>query len=293
MKSGGVTVALLLATSLVGVARLQPRLARAVHEVKAGSDVYLLPPPSELRVMSLGYHAAAADGMWAKLIVEYGTHWAEKRAWSDANKYMEAILAFDPQYPLVYKYAETLIMYHPPVGTLDDFHVAVAMLERGTRERPYDADVWLNYGQLLAFASTTWVKDGPALSAYRAEGARAIVHAVELGADPDRSISAATLLSRYGQRDAAIRELERAYALADDDLQRVNIAQKLAVLDASPDKDEIERTMRTIEARWRDEFNFLARDAYLLLGPITSPFRCAGRAADGCPRSWNDVVDAR
>jgi tetratricopeptide (TPR) repeat protein len=292
MTRGPLWVGLLLATSLLGVARLQPRLAAQVHEVKQGTDVYLLPPPSEIRALSLGYRAAAADGTWAKLIVEYGTHWAEKRTFEDAPKYMEAILALDPAYPLVYKYAETLIVFRPPVGTLKDWYVARAMLERGTRERPYDADVWLHYGQFLAFAAPTWVKDQAELDRYREEGARAIVHAVELGADPDRSITAATLLSRYGKRDAAINELRRAFVLADDDEGRRQIAQKLAVLGATPDREEIEHDMRAIESRWRDEFGFLSRGSYMLLGPMTDPVRCAGRpTAAECPRTWTDVLE--
>ena len=292
MKGGSLLVGLLLATSILGVARMQPRLAARVHDVKLDTGIYMLPPPRELRTMSLGYRAATADAVWAMLIVAYGTHWAEHRQFDDASKYMEAILALDPTYPLVYKYAETLVVYHPPVGTLKDWHVARGFLERGTRERPYDSEVWLHYGQFLAFTPQQFITDTAEIDRYREEGARAIVHAVELGADPDRSISAATLLSKYGQRDAAIRQLKRAYVLTDDDAGRNEIARKLAVLDATQDKDAIEQDMRIIEMRWRDEFNFLSRDAYMLIGPITEPARCAGRAATGCPRTWNEALEA-
>jgi UPF0716 family protein affecting phage T7 exclusion len=61
VKGGALTIALLVATSAIGVARLQPRLAARVHDVKARDDVYVLPRPNEIRAMSLGYHAAAAD----------------------------------------------------------------------------------------------------------------------------------------------------------------------------------------------------------------------------------------
>jgi hypothetical protein len=291
MTRGAVFVGLLLATSVLGVARLQPRLAARVHEVKLESDVYLLPPPNELRVLSLGYRAAVADATWAKLIVEYGTHWSEHRPFEDAPKYMEAILALDSTYPLVYKYAETLIVYRPPVGTLKDWYLARTFLERGTRERPYDSEVWLHYGQFLAFTSASFVTDTAELDTYREQGARAIVRAVELGADADRTITAATLLSRYGKRDAAIRDLTRAYVLADSDHDREEIAHKLAILGATPDRDEVEHNRRVIESRWRDELNFVSRDAYMLMGPLNPPARCAGRATSSeCPRDWNDVL---
>ena len=288
---GALAVVLLLATSVLGVARLQPRLAARVHDVKLNDDVYVLPRPSELRAMSLGYRAAAADAIWAKLLVEYGTHWHERRSFTDAPKYMDAILALDPKYPLVYRYAETLIVYRPPRGTREDWFIAKEYLERGLRERPTDSDVWLHYGQFLAFSSPTFfIDDKEMLDKFRHEGAQAIVRAVELGADADRSIAAATLLSKYGERDAAIRQLRRAYALTDVEADREQIGRKLAVLEATAERDAAERDMRVIESRWRTEFNFLSRDAYLLLGPLTDPLRCAGRATADCPRTWNDAI---
>jgi hypothetical protein len=293
MTRGTVLVGLLLVTSVLGVARVQPRLSARVHGVKLEGDVYLLPPPNELRVLTLGYRAAAADALWAKLLVEYGTHWSEHRTFDDAPRYMEAILALDSTYPAVYKYAETLLVYRPPQGTLQDWYLARTFLERGTRERPYDNEVWLHYGQFLAFTSTSFVTDAAELDTYREQGGRAIVRAVELGADPDRSVTAATLLSRYGKRDAAIRGLTRSYVLADNERDREEIARKLAILGATPDREEVEHDMRVIESRWRDEFSFLPRDAYMLLGPMSPPARCAGRPTTAeCPRDWNDVLGA-
>jgi hypothetical protein len=281
-------VALLAVVSALGVARVQPRLASTVHEVKQQGDVYLLPPPSELRAMTLGYHAAAADAIWAKLIVEYGTHWQEKRPFAEAPRYLDAILALEPTYPLVYKYADTLIVYRPPRGTEEDWYTAKTYLERGIRERPWDHEVWLHYGQFLAFMSVTFVTDKQALDGFRRQGAEAIMKAVELGADVDTSLSAATLLNRYGERDAAIRELGRKYALTDDDHEREQIAIKLAQLEATAERDAVERDRRVIEERWRKEYNFLTRDAYLLLGPIPDPLRC-GRDSN-CPRDWNEAL---
>lgn len=295
MTRGALSVALLLGVSVLGVARVQPRLAGQVHEVKQRDDVYLLPPPGELRAMSLGYRAALADAIWAKLIVEYGTHWQEKRPFTDAPRYFDGILALEPSYPLVYKYADTLIVYRPPRGTEEDWYTAKRYLERGLRERPRDHEVWLHYGQFLAFMSISFVTDKQAVDRFRREGAQAIMHAVELGAEPDRSITAATLLGKYGERDAAIRQLRAAYALTDAEWEREQIAKKLMELEASGVKDAAERDMKTIEARWRAELNFLARDAYLMLGPITDPFKCAGPASalsPDCQRNWTDALAA-
>ncbi len=285
---------LLLASSAVAITRLQPRLAARVHEVKLREDVYLLPPPSELRAMTLGYRAAVADAIWAKLIVEYGTHWQEKRAFTEAPRYLDAILALEPTFPLVYKYADTFIVYRPPRGTEEDWYTAKRYLERGLRERAWDHDVWLHYGQFLAFTSLSFVTDKQELEKFRREGAQALVRAVELGADPDRSITAATLLGKYGERDAAIRQLRRAYALTDDAAERAQLDAKLGQLEATAEKDAAQRDMHIIETRWRKEYNFLSRNAYLLLGPITDPIACAGRREAGpeprCARDWNEAL---
>ena len=49
----GVAVALLVA-SIVGVAVTQPRLAATTKSVKQREDVYVLPPPAQLRATETG-----------------------------------------------------------------------------------------------------------------------------------------------------------------------------------------------------------------------------------------------
>jgi hypothetical protein len=290
---GAVVAGLVALGSAAGIGRVQHGLATEVHEVKQRDDVYWLPPPNELRTMTLGYHGASADAVWAKLIVEYGTHWAEKRDFTEGPRYLEAILALEPAYPLVYRYADTLLCFRPLRGTEQDWYTAKGFLERGTRERPSDHEVWLHYGQFLAFTSLTFVSDKKALEKFRVEGARAIMHAVELGADVDRSVSAATILSKFGERDEAVRRLARKMALTDDPQEREELARKLDQLEASAEREAREHDMRVIEERWRSEYSFQKRDGYLLLGPITSPLACAGRGASErpeCPRDWNAAL---
>jgi hypothetical protein len=304
VRSGAAAVALLLAVASAGIARVQPRVAGALHTVNQRDDVFLLPPPGELRVLTLGYHAAAADALWAQLLVEYGTHLQEKRPFGDVTRYLDGILALEPGYDLVYKYADTLLIYHAPVGTEADWYTAKDYLARGTRERPYDHATWLHYGQFLAYASASFVTKSDEVAKFRKEGADAIMHAVDLGADPDRSITAATLQERYGERDEAVRRLSNHYALTDDEHERALIAEKLRQLDDTTRLEAAQRAARAKEARWRKEYRFLTREAYLLVGPIPDPIACAGRrgwagettgAAGGppveCARDWSEAVE--
>ncbi len=282
---------LVAAAAMAVVGLSQPRLAGEVHAVKMRDDVYAFPPPKELRAASLGYRAALADMLWAKLLVEYGMHWSEKRAFLDGPKYLDAILELQPDYPLVYKYVDTLLVYRPPSGGDEsDARLARKYLERGTRERPNDYQVWLEYGQFIAYLGPSWLASDAERETWRHDGALALVHAVELGADPSNSLNAAATLKRFGDRAAAVQQLERAYALTDDPEMRKQIGAKLAALDAAGERERAERNTRVIEGLWRSEYPFLTRTAYLLTGPLIDPVACAGRDAPAsqCSRDWQD-----
>jgi len=287
---------LLLVGALAGIAGMQPWLAKTAHAVREQSDVYPFPPPAQLHAATLGWDAAAADLLWSKLLVEYGTHWSEHRDFEDVPNYVDAILELVPGYEPVYRYVDTMLAYRPLHGTEADARKARAYLERGTRERPQDSALWMRYGEFLAYLAPSFLHDEAERDAWRTEGAAAVSHAVELGGDADRAISAAALLTRAGQSDAAIRSLERAYAFTEHPSMSAAheaIGRKLQALNASRALDAERAAKRAVDARWRRELPFLTRDQYLLLGPTVDAARCAGLAASRrpeCSREWSDVV---
>jgi hypothetical protein len=282
----------LLVAGAVGVARLQPRLAQTAHDVKESGDVYALPPPAQLHVATLGWDAAWVDMLWSKLLVAYGTHWSEHREFLDTPLYADAILELEPTYPPLYRYIDTMLAYRPLQGTEEDVRMARAYLERGTRERPEDRDVWMEYGQFIAFIAPSFLKNQADVEQWRRDGAEAIGHAVELGADVDRALTAATILSRSGATEAAIRYLERAYAFTEHpSMASVHeaIGRKLASLQATGMREAADAAGRAINERWQAELPWVSRDLYLLLGPRVDVARCAGLAgADdpACIRDW-------
>jgi hypothetical protein len=296
MTYAAIATACILAGAVSGVAALQPRLAREVHGVKAKSDVYALPPPTQLRAMTLGYHAAAADALWAKLLVEYGTHWTEKRDFLDAPKYFDAIIELDPTFPLLYTYADTLIVYHPMRGTAEDVYTARRYFERGLKERPLDCKIWMDYGQFIAFLARSFIADANVIEQWRKDGAEAMARSMELGCSLNRSLSVANMLDRAGERDAEVRHLRRLYALTDDPAKREEIAARLDQLQASADRERVEKSMRFIESQWRRDYPFLTKSGFLLLGPEVDPAACAGPGATvrttECPRTWDDAIAA-
>jgi hypothetical protein len=295
--AGSLWVTLLLLAFVAGVARLQPRLASETASIKEREDVYLFPPPAELKVATMGYIAATTDLLWAKLLVEYGIHWSEHRPFPDLNRYLDAIVALDPRYKTFYEFVDTMLVFRPVHGTEEDARAARAYLERGLAELPYDPDLWVHYGQFIAFLAPSWLTSDAERDRWREEGATALVHAADLGADIDKTLVGSTMLSRrFGENDAAIRALTRAYALAEDEPTRAEIRAKLEVLHANQQRDTAESVIDGVENRWRQDYPFLTRDAFMLMGPVIDPALCAGLAAwerRECKTSWDEAVPGR
>jgi len=296
MRARQVVPAILLLAALTGIAETQPRLARVAHRVKERDDVYRFPPPAQLHAATLGWDAAAMDILWTKLLVEYGIHWSERRDFLAAPKYIDAILELDPTFAPIYLLVGTMLAYRPLQGTDADVRLARSYLERGTRVRPNDARLWTEYGQFIAYIAPSFLHDASEANAWRQAGARAMGHAVELGADAERALTAADLLSHTGATREAIPYLERAYAFTEKpemtDIHEA-IGQKLAELEVSAMKDAADAAERAIDVRWQRDMPFVGRDWYAVLGPVTAPTRCAGLTLSNdphCARDWTTVV---
>ncbi len=294
----GAVAGLLLLAGAAGVAKTQPGLANTVHSIKEGADVFALPPPEQLHAAVLGWDAAAVDLLWAKLLVEYGAHFSERREFHDIPRYFDAILALEPTYAPLYGYADTMLAYRPLQGTEQDIRMARAYLERGTRERPEDSKVWIRLGQFMAFIAPSFLTSEADQAAWRKDGAEAIGHAVELGADADDALTAANMLSRAGSTREAVRYLEHAYAFTEHpSMHEIHeaIGRKLASLEAVATRNAADEAAQIISERWQRELPILSRDRYLVLGPVTDPLRCSGlgsRDDAACARSWNEVIAA-
>lgn len=289
-SSGALASVVVAVVAMVGIAVVQPGLARSVHKVQQRDDVFLLPPPKQLRTLTLGYRAAAVDLLWAKLLLEWGMHAQEKRPFPDVTRYIDGILALEPDFPTVYRFIDTLLVYNTIGGTAEDARTARRYLEMGTRERPYDPEIWLLYGQFIAFLAPSFLKDEQEIERWRLDGALAIAHAVELGSNSSHSLAASTILGKAGERKASIEHLQRTYVMTEDPEMREQVLLKLRKMQASA---ESEAAITVVEREWRGRYFFLSRDAALLIGPRRSPTACAGPGAydrRGCPSDWEAAI---
>lgn len=290
MSRSILVAALVSVASIAAIAFTQPGLAASVHKVKQRDDVFLLPPPKQLQAATIGYKSAATDLLWAKLILEHGLHWQERRPFPDVTRYVDGIIALEPDFPTLYRFVDTLLVYNPSGGTEADARAARKYLEIGIQARPYDPDVWLQYGQFTAFLAGSFLKDPAEIDRWRVTGAHAIARAVELGADAQRSLAVGAILDKAGEREATIAFLDRAYAMTDDPEMQQQYLLRLRKLRAT---SQAEESVSVVEREWRTKYRFLSRGEAMMIGPTRAPAFCAGPASyerRGCARDWTQAI---
>ena len=288
----GMLVAISLA--VLAVVWTRPRLAQVAQGVKARSDVYALPPPSVLGRASLGYRAALADYLWAHVLVTQGLRMGEKRPFSEVALFLDAINYLDPQFREPYRLADSIMSFQ--VGDPDraaSVRQARIVLERGLVQFPYDAELWLNYGQFLAYiAPGSLPADAEERAEWQEVGAKALIRAGELAGDEStvyKAMSAAAILNRQGEVDAAIQFLERLYAVADDEAVREDVGQRLQALRQGRRESRGFELSQAFDSVWRQDLPFARRTLLSVLGPPTDPWRCVGpecRRGEPCRNNW-------
>lgn len=300
----------LLIAVCVGLAWGTQLPARVQHrELKETTDAYLLPPPKQVAVMSLGYRSALADVLWANVLVTSGLRLSERRRFDLAVSYLDAINELDPSWRDPYKMATSLITMQTKAASLEQVYAARRILERGVQERPTDAELWLILGQFVAWiVPASYLEDRPEeAAAWKRDGAQYLKRAAEL-APSDQNIQWQTLGA--GRIFGEIGEIERAaemyttiLATSDDPELRQRVTAHLDALDRQH-AQSAGKLRRFQFRKRRQRFVELVLEHYpgtgpnesraLLLGYPRDSAVCAGgaRSAYGaslpCATSWAD-----
>lgn len=281
------------------VASVRASLCESHGRVKETSEVYLLPPASHVKAMTLGYHAAAADVLWAHTLVAQGLRLKERRRFENIGLLYDAINELDPTWRAPYRLADALITLQSAAVGFDEAAATRRILERGVANRPLDAELWLNLGQFVSFiAPSSYLDEHPELiEPWRHDGLRYLERAAELGAQSQvgwQTLGGATLLAREGKRDAAIRFYERQYAVTDDPELRETIERHLKRLLGEEHRAHIVERRRAFDALLEAEFPWLADEPvlFLLLGPKPRA-ECVGlESTDAdCATTWRDWAE--
>lgn len=287
------------ALAVVGVALTRAPAAATIQLVKETSDIYVLPPTEYLGVLSLGYRAALADGLWAQVLVSQGLHVMERRRFENLVLLLDAINELEPTFRPPYLLADALITFQSGETPHREVVKAREIMERGTKVLPFDGELWLALGQFTSFIAPASYLEEPAEQArWRADGASMLARAAELGAENAniswQALGGAGIYVRAGERDAAIRFLRRTKAVTDDEALRERIDAQLDKLLGEELADAYKRRNQSFLELWRRDLRFVTKNEILLLGPPPDPERCAGGYHGDDPRcatTWKDWAE--
>jgi len=304
---------LLFVLSMVAVQLVRTDLVATEHKVKNQHDVYFLPPPSQVKIMSLGYRHAVADVLWAHVLVSQGLHSKERRRFENLNQLYDVIYELDPEWRTPYLMADALLSFQAQRMSFEDTIKVREILERGVEQRPHDAEIWLNLGQFVSFmapASYLEPEYPEVAEKWRLEGTAYLARAAELsGGDDSRvawqALGGASILKKSGDESAALRFLERTYERTTDPELRHNIELQIRGLRAAHAQTDqamlglqveaLRAREEAFKAEIRKEFPSITWSMALLLGPRPRPAACAGRldALECAPdwRIWADRFD--
>lgn len=262
----------------------QPRLARVYGETKAVEDVYAIPNPEHLRVLSLGHRSALADYLFATTLVTAGQHFIARTNFTQLDAYLEAVLALEPEYHDVYMYADSLLTISTIELPAENVRIARDIQERGLALFPDDADLWMQAGQFAAYFAPMRLPKTENVAEWRKAGARMVQHACEIWPFPNQlpvaCLGTVGMLNKLGETAAAIRSLERIVAITDDDGVRARAAKQLEALLGDQAREAFRQRAGELERERSRDLPIANRALYQLLGPRRDPVRCLSREPD-------------
>lgn len=289
----------LMVASTIGVSSVREKLVTTVTKVRETSAVYPLPPAEQLPLFSLGYRSAMADLIWSSVMVNQGLAIKQKHRFFHASHYFDAIFALEPTYRQPYLLVEAILTFGAFKATAQDAFDARRLLEQGMHERPFDAQLFIQAGAFMAYLAPSLLPESEQM-AWRRQGALLIARAGEMGAADNnlqwQALGSSTLLTRVGERQAAIDFLRRVYGTTDDAELRTSIYRQLRNLEGEDAAERAFSSVRKFEERWREEFPFISRTKMLLLGPNRNWAACAGSGHSSQPecaddwKQWSDLV---
>ncbi len=281
VSNGLVAGMVLVAVSLIGSTR--PGLAQAFLRGKNKRDTYALPKPEHVVAMSLGYHSAVADLLFAHTLVSSGIHLSEKRRFETAAHYLRTINELDPKFATPYRFADTILTVQVTKPTLDDYVSARAILERGMGELKYDTQLWVSAGQFMAYVAPPNL--GPLAGSavakeWREQGARRLMRSCELVGTgdnvPRHCVSAAKLLSQSGELEALKQFVERVVAVNDDPEIQAQAYATLSRASGQLQEQKLKSRFSRYDRLRHRGLAFLGKDRFFLLGPGYDAYACLG-----------------
>src|SRR5574337_1069718 len=126
MKRGGLAISALLVASLFGSILLAGLLDGRGALATAGAERLYLPDATYTRPLLLGYHDAAADLLWLRIVQYVGSHFQGDKRYPDLAKALDLATSLDPHFIEPYQFGALFLQI-----LARDPDAAVALLEKG------------------------------------------------------------------------------------------------------------------------------------------------------------------
>ena len=230
-------------------------------------DIYYLPPPQWLTVMSLGYRRALADLIWMRALVYFGDEFQHRGAVQHVFKYGDSLLTLDPDFRRVYGWVGVAGVYTPRTAPFEYIERSVEVLRRGAQRFPNDGSLAWDTGATIAYELVPRLdKDDPRRERLRQEATEHMQSAARLGAGPEWLVlSNATQLRKLGETERELRHLEEMYSIVRDPDVKAQIEIRLTQLRDEAHAEAFRQANLEFEERRREEFPYVPPVLYFFL----------------------------
>jgi hypothetical protein len=252
---------------VTGVWSLRGRAMDHYLSMQAYEDIYYLPPPQWLQVMSLGHRRALADLIWLRALIYFGDEFANEGAVKHVFNYGESMLALDPDFRRAYRWVGVAGIYTPTGSPLEFIEHSIDVLRRGVERFPDDGELAWDTGATIIYELLPNLpEDDPNREELRIEGNEHMIAAARLGAGPEwLVITNATSLRKLGKRDRELHHLEEMYAVIRDPKVKKQIEIRLAQLRDRAYSEAFRSANEEFELRRLEEFPYLPPTLYLMI----------------------------
>ncbi|MCG5054286.1 MAG: hypothetical protein KA712_15085 [Myxococcales bacterium] len=270
--------ALATGTGLVALALLtdhaRDQAQRARDAWPPEADVNYLPPSRLLRLGSLGHHELAADLIAARTNIYFGDQLEHKGAQRWLTSYLNAVVDLDPHFQPVYLRGAAMLSYGAGQPKLVNVLAANDLLRRGLKTFPDDWEQHFQLGFNLYYELPGLAKAGdPRIGSWKKEGIEALRKATLFDEVPSWLPGlVAGMLTKDGERELAIKHLERVYAATSDDEARAHILLKLQRLMGEHHTRSFERQAQRLERLVHTRYPYAPEAFSLLVGRRFEPY---------------------
>jgi hypothetical protein len=263
-----VTITAIVAGGLL--AHIGAHRAGAARSQTAPDEVLMMPRADALRAMSLGYRELAADLVYMRAVIYFGTEVAGHGGMKWLDRYLDTIVQLDPRWKTPYRWAGVATMYNGMPITRDRVELSNHFLRMGVDQFPSDWELPFMLGCNLLFEMHP--RDAQEKARFTEEGATWIRRASLVGGGPSwAALLAATILRKEGREDAAVRHLEQVYYATSDERTREDVKNRLIGLKSQIDFARETADRAAFEKAWQSDLPYVSSDLYAIIGPRPDP----------------------